>query len=97
MRVLAAPPLAAPSWEFSVFSICVGAAKGAALLYRWWNGKRVVKEDTALTSILSLLDILLLVLSLPPVKIAHQDLARQTLLSLANGALILYQVSCPVL
>jgi hypothetical protein len=62
------------------------------LTWRYWH-KEISKIDIALTLILLVISILLLVFSIQQKK----DIVRQILLSLASGALILYQVSCPVL
>lgn len=81
-----------PSLVLSVIANCVTGAKGFILASRSYRGKGYDSNDVALTLILLFVNILLLVFSIRPVEIAEQ-----VLLSLGSGALILYQVSCPVL
>jgi hypothetical protein len=80
----------APLLGLSVFATCVSGAKATALIWRHRKGKKFLITDVFLTSILLVLSILLLVFS-----ILRVEIALQVLLSLASGALILFQVSCP--
>jgi hypothetical protein len=86
MRVLA------PSLAFSVFALCVVGTKIIIRIRKYKKHKKYLKADVVVTSILVLLDILLLLFSIWRVEIA-----LQVLLSLASADLIFYQVSCPVL
>lgn len=80
-----------PSLVLSIIANCVTGAKGFILALRSCRGKGYDSNDVALTLILLFVNILLLVFS-----ILRIDIAKQVLLLLGSGALILYQVSCPV-
>jgi hypothetical protein len=77
----------------SVIANCCTGAKSFILAWRA-RSKGYDINDVALTSILLFVNILLLVFSI--VQIETAEIARQILLSLGSGALILYQVSYPV-
>jgi hypothetical protein len=62
------------------------------LAWRRYHGDYNMRVDFGLSYLLLVINILLLVFS-----IVRIGIALEVLLSLANGALILYQVSCPAL
>ena len=105
-------PVLVPSLVLSIFANYVTGAKVVILTWRHWHKqiltwqywhkqilawrywhKQVSEIDIALTVILLVINILLLVFSIQQEK----EIARQILLSLTNGGLILYQVRYPVL
>lgn len=78
-----------PSLVLSLLVVCVTATKIYVLTWRSCQRETNQRADVALSWLLFLLNLLLLVFSILGIEIA-----LEVLLSLANGALILYQVSC---
>jgi hypothetical protein len=101
-------PVLVPSLILSIFAVCVTGVRADIYTRRHWDKQILtwqhwveqileldvgyVKTNIALTWMLLFINILLLVFS-----ILGTEIALEVLLSLANGVLILYQVSCPVL
>lgn len=85
--------LLVPSLVLSVIANCITGAKGFILCLQYPRCKEnvIYEYDIVLTLILVLINILLLVFS-----IRGTEIALEILLSLGDGILILYQVSCLV-
>jgi len=78
-----------PSLVLSALALCGTTTKVYVLAYRSYQEKKNELADTVMSWILWLLNVLLLVSSVIPI-----ETVLDVLLLLANGALIIYHVSC---